>query len=105
MKRIIDLERVSQEQVKQITAQYLPKVKYIGDLGGVENGNIREEVLRQWIVSHQRKSQETAERAIKELKKEACGCDRWENLKDAGEAVYNLLRYGTSVYGGAGKQS
>lgn len=105
MKRIIDQERVSQEQVKQITAQYLPEVKYIGDLGGVENGNIREEVLKQWIVSHQEKSQETAERAIKELKKEACGCDRWENLKGAGEAVYNLLRYGTSVYGGAGKLS
>lgn len=69
MSPIVKPERVSQEQVKQITAQYLPEVKYIGDLGGVENGNIREEVLKQWIVSHQEKSQETAERAIKELKK------------------------------------
>lgn len=105
MKKIIGLERESQEQVKRITAQYLPEVKYIGDLGEVENENIREEVLREWIVSHQGKTNETAERAIKELKKEAYSCDRWENLKDAGEAVYNLLRYGTSVYGGVGKQN
>lgn len=52
MKRIIDVERGSQEQVKQITAQYLPEVKYIGDLGGVENENIRVEVLRKWIINH-----------------------------------------------------
>lgn len=102
MSRIVETERCSQEQIKQITGKYLREIKYIGDLGGVENSNIREKVLRKCIVDRG-KSDEVAKRAINTLTSAVHSCSKWEELKDAGEKVYNLLRYGTSVYGGTGR--
>lgn len=103
MSVIIQQERTSQEAVKAVTAQYLPEIKYIGDLSAVDNSNIRKEVLRDWIVKSQRKSRQVADRAIEVLQTTVEHCTGLEQLRVVGEEVYNRLRYGTSVYSDVGR--
>ena len=50
---------------------------YIGNLKDVENGNIREETLREFLIEHQELTSIQASEAIRKLK-EAAACSNKE---------------------------
>lgn len=75
--------------------------EYIGNLKDIENGNIREEILRQFLEERQELTSAQATEAIRKLK-EAAFCANKEALYIANKAVYNTLRYPVSVSQGAG---
>ena len=74
---------------------------YIGNLKDVENGNIREETLREFLIEHQELTSIQASEAIRKLK-EAAACSNKEALYNSNKAVYNTLRYPVSVSQGVG---
>lgn len=75
--------------------------EYIGNLKDVENGNIREEILRQFLEERQELTSAQATEAIRKLK-EAAFCANKEALYNSNKAVYNTLRYPVAVSQGAG---
>ena len=75
--------------------------EYIGNLKDVENGNIREEILRQFLLERQELTSAQATEAIRKLK-EAAFCANKEALYNSNKAVYNTLRYPVTVSQGAG---
>ena len=75
--------------------------EYIGNLKDVENGNIREEPLRKFLIEHQELTSIQASEAIRKLK-EAAACSNKEALYNSNKAVYNTLRYPVSVSQGVG---
>lgn len=75
--------------------------EYIGNLKDVENGNIREDTLRQFLVERQELTSAQATEAIRKLK-EAAACSNKEALYNSNKAVYNTLRYPVSVSQGVG---
>ena len=75
--------------------------EYIGNLKDVENGNIREETLRKFLIEHQELTSIQASEAIRKLK-EAAACSNKEALYNSNKAVYNTLRYPVSVSQGVG---
>jgi type I restriction enzyme R subunit len=75
--------------------------EYIGNLKDVENGNIREEILRQFLMDRQKLTSTQATEAIRKLKEEAF-CANKEALYNSNKAVYNTLRYPVAVSQGAG---
>ena len=75
--------------------------EYIGNLKDVENGNIREETLRKFLIENQELTSIQASEAIRKLK-EAAACSNKEALYNSNKAVYNTLRYPVSVSQGVG---
>ena len=75
--------------------------EYIGNLKDVENGNIREEILRQFLMERQELKSAQATEAIRKLK-EAAFCANKDALYNNNKAVYNTLRYPVAVSQGAG---
>lgn len=75
--------------------------EYIGNLKDVENGNIREDILRTFLMERQELTSAQATEAIRKLK-EAAFCANKEALYNSNKAVYNTLRYPVSVSQGAG---
>lgn len=75
--------------------------EFIGNLKDVENGNIREETLREFLIEHQELTSIQASEAIRKLK-EAAACSNKEALYNSNKAVYNTLRYPVSVSQGVG---
>lgn len=75
--------------------------EYIGNLKDIENGNIREEILRQFLEERQELTSAQATEAIRKLK-EAAFCANKEALYNSNKAVYNTLRYPVAVSQGAG---
>ncbi len=75
--------------------------EFIGNLKDVENGNIREETLRKFLVEHQELTSAQASEAVRKLK-EAAACSNKEALYNSNKAVYNTLRYPVSISQGVG---
>lgn len=74
---------------------------FIGNLKDVENGNIREETLRKFLIENQELTSIQASEAIRKLK-EAAACSNKEALYNSNKTVYNTLRYPVSVSQGVG---
>ena len=75
--------------------------EYIGNLKDTENTNIREDILRAFLIERQELTSAQATEAIRKLK-EAAFCANKESLYNSNKAVYNTLRYPVTVSQGAG---
>lgn len=100
--RIIKPERDTQNRAIELLLKVLPKYRYIGNLEDVENSNIREDDLRQFLTSNQQCTAQQADEAIRSLK-QAAACSTYANLYDKGLATYKLLRDGEKVSQGYGQ--
>ena len=99
--RIIKPERDTQNRAIDLLLSVLPKYRYIGNLEDVENSNIREDELRQFLTSNQGCTTQQADEAIRSLK-QAAACSTYANLFDKSLATYKLLRDGEKVSQGYG---
>ncbi|SFW42388.1 type I restriction enzyme, R subunit [Prevotellaceae bacterium HUN156] len=99
--RIIKPERDTQNRAIDLLLSVLPKYRYIGNLEDVENSNIREDELRQFLTSQQGCTAQQAGEAIRSLK-QAAACSTYANLFDKSLATYKLLRDGENVSQGYG---
>lgn len=99
--RIIKPERDTQNRAIDLLLSVLPKYRYIGNLEDVENSNIREDELRQFLTSQQGCTAQQADEAIRSLK-QAAACSTYANLFDKSLATYKLLRDGEKVSQGYG---
>lgn len=93
MNGIGQIERATQDRVVALLRDELGYV-YAGNLEDQANGNIREEVLKTWLLSHGY-SEAIISRALEALVKAAN--DSTKSLYDRNRAVYELLRYGVKV--------
>ena len=75
--------------------------EYIGNLKESENTNIREEILRTFLMERQELTSAQASEAIRKLK-EVAFCANKDALYNSNKAVYNTLRYPVSVSQGVG---
>lgn len=96
-------ERQTQNGVIALLLERLPMLKYVGNLAECENSNVREVTLMHWLTAAQGIGEVEAKKAVRQLRQTINQCERWENLCEVSEKVYSLLRYGTSVDCGAGK--
>lgn len=99
--QIIKPERDTQNRAIDLLLSVLPKYRYIGNLEDVENSNIREDELRQFLTSNQECTEQQADEAIRSLK-QAAACSTYANLFDKSLATYKLLRDGEKVSQGYG---
>lgn len=96
------IERKTQNRVVQLFQNAL-NYRYLGDLNGQDNKNIREDDLTTWLAKRG-VSAELINGAISLLQKENyVGGGR--RLYDANQAIYRLLRYGAKVKTGVGEQT
>ena len=75
--------------------------EYIGNLKESENTNIREEILRTFLMERQELTSAQVSEAIRKLK-EVAFCANKDALYNSNKAVYNTLRYPVSVSQGVG---
>lgn len=96
------IERKTQNRVVKFFQNTL-NYRYLGDLTGQDNKNIREDDLTAWLAGRG-VSAELINGAISLLQKENyVGGGR--RLYDANQAIYRLLRYGAKVKTGVGEQT
>lgn len=96
------IERKTQNRVVKLFQNTL-NYRYLGDLNGQDNKNIREDDLTTWLAGRG-VSAELINGAITLLQKENyVGGGR--RLYDANQAIYRLLRYGAKVKTGVGEQT
>lgn len=96
------VEQKTQNRVIQFFQNTL-NYRYLGDLSGQDNKNIREDDLTTWLAKRG-VSDDLIKGAIMLLQKENyVGGGR--RLYDANQAIYRLLRYGAKVKTGVGEQT
>lgn len=96
------VEQKTQNRVIQFFQNTL-NYRYLGDLSGQDNKNIREDDLTTWLAKRG-VSDDLIKDAIILLQKENyVGGGR--RLYDANQAIYRLLRYGVKVKTGVGEQT
>lgn len=96
------IERKTQNRVVKLFQNTL-NYRYLGNLNGQDNQNIREDDLTTWLAKRG-VSAELINGAIMLLQKENyVGGGR--RLYDANQAIYRLLRYGAKVKTGVGEQT
>ncbi len=100
--RIIKPERDTQNRAVALILDTLTRYRYAGNLENIENSNIRENVLRKYLIEKAGCSDFEATDAIRQLKA-AAACNTAEALYDKGLETYKLLRNGVSVSRGYGK--
>ena len=93
-------ERAVQNRIIKLLQKY-NGYEYIGNLKDTENTNIREDILRTFLMERQELTSAQATEAIRKLK-EAAVCANKDALYNSNKAVYNTLRYPVSVSQGAG---
>lgn len=99
--RIIKSERDTQNRAIDTILSVLPKYRYIGNLADVENGNIREEDLADFLKKNQRCDDSQVFEATRILKNAAV-CSSYQNLYEKGLACYKLIRNGEHISQGYG---
>jgi len=100
MSTIGEIERITQNRVVKLFREKL-QYDYLGNWEDrVNNSNIEEELLRNYLINKSVYSEELTKRAIYKLQIEARNYDR--NLYGNNKEVYKLLRYGVEVTAGAG---
>ena len=88
-------ERAVQNRIIRLLQEY-NGYEYIGNLKDTENTNIREDVLRKFLMERQELASVQATEAIRKLTEVAI-CSNKEVLYNSNKAVYNTLRYPVSV--------
>lgn len=105
MSRTIPIGQVEQKTQNRVIQffQNTLNYRYLGDLSGQDNKNIREDDLTTWLAKRG-VSDDLIKDAIILLQKENyVGGGR--RLYDANQAIYRLLRYGAKVKTGVGEQT
>lgn len=95
-------EKATQKRVIDLFKKEL-KYRYLGDLTGLDNKNVREDDLRAWLGTRG-----VADNLINETIKEFNKINYIGNgrrLYDANEDIYQKLRYGIKVKTGVGEQT
>ena len=96
-------ERVTQNKVIALLREQLPQLKYVGNRCDVENTNLREDTLLNYLVQKKGYREREVKLAIRKLRQTIGVCERYDKLNEVSEKVYSLLRYGTSIERGAGQ--
>ena len=96
------IERKTQNRVVKLFQNTL-NYRYLGDLNGQDNKNIREDDLTTWLAKRG-VSAELINGVIMLLQKENY-VGGGHRLYDANQAIYRLLRYGAKVKTGVGEQT
>ena len=96
-------ERAVQNRIIKLLHNY-NGYEYIGNLKDSENTNIREDILRTFLMERQELTSAQATEAIRKLK-DAAFCANKEGLYNSNKAVYNSLRYQVFVSQGVGQQN
>lgn len=99
--RIIKPERDTQNRAISLILENLPRYRYAGNLEDTENSNIRENVLKNYLIEKAGCSDSEANDAIRQLKS-AAACSTYEALYDKSLEAYKMLRNGVSVSRGYG---
>jgi len=100
MNDIGQIERLTQNRIVKLFREQL-HYQYLGNWEDrLNNSNIEEELLRNYLINKSGYSEELTKRAIYKLQTEARNYDR--NLYGNNKEVYKLLRYGVEVTAGAG---
>lgn len=95
-------EKATQKRVIDLFVNDL-KYRYLGDLTGQDNKNVRENELRAWLVKRS-----VADNVINEALKEFAKLNYIGNgrrLYDANKEIYQALRYGVKIKTGVGEQT
>lgn len=100
--RIIKSERDTQNRAIDTILSTLPKYRYLGNLADVENSNIREEDLTEFLKRNENFDDRQLAEALR-LIKTAAACSNYQNLYDKGLASYKLIRNGENISQGYGK--
>ena len=93
-------ERAVQNRIIKLLQKY-NGYEYIGNLKDTDNTNIREDILRTFLMERQELTSAQATEAIRKLKETAV-CANKDALYNSNKAVYSTLRYPVSVSQGAG---
>ena len=99
MTTVGQIEKKTQDRVIKLFQERL-RYDYLGDKTDLDNRNIEEALLRNWLTKR-RVGETLINRALHELNKAAS--DTSKNLYDRNKEVYDLLRYGVKVQPGAGE--
>ena len=103
MSTVGQIERMTQDRVVSLFRDQL-RYRYLGNWEKrLNNRNIEEDQLRNFLKQKQGYSDELITRALHELNR-AAG-DQVRNLYDINKDVYDLLRYGVKVKIGAGEKT
>lgn len=95
-------ERAVQNRIIKLLHKY-NGYDYLGNFKDIENGNIIEDILREYLMDPRKQhlSSSQATEAINKLKAEAV-CPSRESLYNSNKNVYNTLRFPISVSQGVG---
>jgi type I restriction enzyme, R subunit len=95
MSTIGEIERLTQNRIVELFRDQL-KYEYLGNWEDrLDNSNIEEDLLRNYLISKAGYPEELVKRAIYKLQTEARNYDR--NLYGNNKEVYKLLHYGREV--------
>ena len=95
MSTVGEIERITQNRIVKLFKNSLG-YNYLGNWEErLNNSNIEEDLLKDYLVNTAKYSEALANKAIYELGKEARNYDR--NLYQNNKQVYQLLRYGKEV--------
>lgn len=100
--RVVKPERETQKHAIELVLDALPSYAYLGNLEDVENSNIRENELREFLTSKQHCTASEATEAINALK-QAAACGSYSALYEKGLDCYKLLRNGANISRGYGE--
>lgn len=100
--RVVKSERETQKHAIELVLDALPSYAYLGNLEDVENSNIREDELREFLTSKQHCTDSEATEAINALK-QAAACGSYSALYEKGLECYKLLRNGANISRGYGE--
>ena len=98
----MEKERITQNRVIDWFQKEL-NYRYLGNLFGLDNQNIREDDLKQWLKKRG-VSNNLISGSLSALQKENY-VGNGRRLYDANQAIYSLLRYGVSVKTGIGEKT
>lgn len=99
MTTVGQIEKQTQDRVIKLFQERL-RYDYLGDKTDLDNRNIEEALLRNWLTKR-RVGETLINRVLHELNKAAT--DTSKSLYDRNKEVYDLLRYGVKVQPGAGE--
>jgi len=89
-------ERTTQDELIEKILQFIPQYQYLGNLKEGYHTCIIEDSLQRFLKSkHYGKTD--ADQAIRELRLAIGKCTSFSNLRQYGEDVYSMLRYGVQI--------
>ena len=102
--KIVNLEREVQNRIIRLVCNVHEAYQYAGNLEATENKNIREDVLKAFLMDKQGLNNQQADETIRKFKS-AAYCAGADDLYNANKTAYNMLVSRTQVRREQGKLS